>query len=259
LGGAADAEGTRTYISYAGDVILDFPHRYKAWLPGPSHDETAWREKVPDPPELDQAILWLRASLVLALKREHRAHIVETWRHVNDPLALGIGVAWRDPRWGRGLIPIELAESEVAAWADWYRLLRATNAKRIELAITRVLKAVAERREPADVLIDSVIAWENIFGTADGEPTFRVTACLAKLLKESLAERRQLRKDLIDIYKLRSAVVHGSRPLVEADFGQCDRALDVAINAIRVLVDKRPDLLAVGDGGSRSIAVLLAD
>jgi hypothetical protein len=92
-----------------------------------------------------------------------------------------------------------------------------------------------------------------------GEPTFRVTACLAKLLKDSLAERRALRKELVGIYNLRSAVVHGNRPLTEADFGKCDRALDVAIDAIRTLVDRRSDLLAEGDGGSRSTAVLLAD
>jgi hypothetical protein len=52
---------------------------------------------------------------------------------------------------------------------------------------------------------------------------------------------------------------HGNRPLTEADFGKCDRALDVAIDAIRTLVDRRSDLLAEGDGGSRSTAVLLAD
>ncbi len=259
VGGAADAEGARTYISYAGDVVLDYPYRYKAWIPGPSHDVTAWQERVPEPVELDQVILWLRASLILAVEREHRAHIVQTWRHINDPLAEGIGISWSDPRWGRGLTPVQLTEAEVVAWGEWYRLLRASQAKRIELAITRVLKAVAERREPSDVLIDSVIAWENIFGTAEGEPTFRVTACLSKLLADSLAERRTRRRELTDIYKLRSAVVHGNRSLTNADFAQCDRALDVAIDAIRTLVDKRPDLLAEGDGGSRSTAVLLAD
>jgi hypothetical protein len=174
-------------------------------------------------------------------------------------LAEGIGISWSDPRWGRGLTPVQLTEAEVVAWGEWYRLLRASQAKKIEVAITRVLKALAERREPSDVLIDSVIAWENIFGTAEGEPTFRVTACLAKLLKDSLAERRTLRKELADIYRLRSAVVHGNRSLTNAEFSQCDRALDVAIDAIRTLVDKRSDLLAEGDGGFRSAAVLLAD
>jgi len=140
---------------------------------------------------------------------------------------------------------------------EWYQHLQAANVKKIELALSRVLKTVAERREPADVLIDSVIAWENIFGTQEGEPTFRVTACLAKLLKQTLAERRRLKAELGTIYKLRSDTVHGNRPLNEADHGLCYRALDVAIDAIRVLVDERSDLLALGDGSDRSLTLLL--
>ncbi|MFC5266611.1 hypothetical protein ACFPJ1_31225 [Kribbella qitaiheensis] len=108
-------------------------------------------------------------------------------------------------------------------------------------------------------MIDSVIAWENIFGTSEGEPTFRVTACLAKLMRESISERRALRKELAEIYRLRSGVVHGSRSIAQPEFAQCERALEVAIDAVRILVDKRSDLLADGDGASRSIAVLLAD
>src|SRR5262249_17978072 len=72
LGGAADPQGVRPYISYAGDVILDYPYRYKAWLPDPLHDVTAWQERVPPPTELDQVVLWLRASLILSVQREHR-------------------------------------------------------------------------------------------------------------------------------------------------------------------------------------------
>ena len=254
-----DDRGNRPYISYAGDIVFDFSYPYRAWIPRPSDDVAAWLEKVPPPAEVDQAVLWLRMSLVLAVEREQRTHIVRTWEHINDPLAMGIGPSWRDPRWGRGLVPVEFTQIEIDAWARWYRLLRGPNVKRIELAISRVMKAVAERREPADVLIDSVIAWENIFGTPEGEPTFRVTTCLAKLLRDSIAERRVLRTELGKIYKMRSDVVHGNRSLVEADFQRCDFALDIAIDAVRTLVDRRPDLLAAGDGGSRSAAVLLAD
>jgi len=180
LGGAADDQGNRPYITYAGDVVFDFPYPYKAWIPKSSDDVTAWPEKVPPPREVDQTILWLRMSLALAVQREQRTYIAQSWQHINDPLASWIGPTWRDPRWGRGLFAVELTQTEVDAWAKWYHLLRASNAKRIELAITRILRAIAERRDPVDVLIDSVIAWENIFGTSQGEPTFRVTACLAK-------------------------------------------------------------------------------
>ncbi|MFC5266612.1 hypothetical protein ACFPJ1_31230, partial [Kribbella qitaiheensis] len=99
-------------------VILDFPYRYRAWLPGPSDDVTGWQEKVPLPDEIDQVILWLRASLVLAVDRETRPHIVQTWQHENDPLADGVGSSWRDPRFGRGFTPVQLDQPEVDAWHD---------------------------------------------------------------------------------------------------------------------------------------------
>jgi hypothetical protein len=98
-----------------------------------------------------------------------------------------------------------------------------------------------------------------MFGTSEGEPTFRVTACLAKLLKPTLKERRVLKSELSKIYTLRSAIVHGSRPLAESDHPLFYRALDVAIDAIRVLVYHRSDLLDQPDGANRSLTLLIGE
>jgi hypothetical protein len=107
------------------------------------------------------------------------------------------------------------------------------------------------------VLIDSVIAWENLFGSKEGEPTFRVTTCLALLLERSFQARKDLKKRLSDIYALRSKVVHGGGNLKESEYPKCQDALDAAIDAIRVLVTERTDLLELPDGAARSAALLL--
>jgi Apea-like HEPN len=154
-------------------------------------------------------------------------------------------------------MPTELTEAEVAAWGEWYERLNTAHLDRIELALTRILRAIAERLEPSDVLIDSVIAWESLFGTKDGEPTFRVTTCLALLLEQSFQARKDLRQRLSRIYNLRSKVVHGGGNLKENEYPLCQEALKVAIDAIRVLVTERTDILELPDGAARSSALLL--
>lgn len=128
---------------------------------------------------------------------------------------------------------------------------------KIELALSRILRAIAERREPSDVLIDSVIAWENLFGTAEGEPTFRISTCLAVLLEDSFEARTELRKNLAGIYGLRSKVVHGNRNLRVDEYPKCQEALEIAIRAIRILTTTRTDILQLPDGAARSTALLL--
>ena len=107
-------------------------------------------------------------------------------------------------------MPTTLTQSEVDSWRLWYVRLSTGHIKRIDLALARILRAQGERREPSDVLIDSVIAWENLFGTKEGEPTFRVTMCLAALLEAETQARIELKRRLGKVYTLRSKVVHGS-------------------------------------------------
>jgi hypothetical protein len=146
LQGAADAEGNRVTINYDGDVLLEYPYPYKAWIPRPSDDVSSWQEKVPRPADLDRVLLRLRMSLLLAAERQPRVHVVPTWQYVDEPLNSMMGPHSSDPRIGSGLVPALLTETEMAAWKVWYQLLRTENVRRIELALTRVLKAIAERR-----------------------------------------------------------------------------------------------------------------
>lgn len=255
-----DATGASIVINYDGDVVFEAEVPYRiAVLPStpPDAAPAEWPPDLRMPASLEHSLTRLRSSLLLSVQRDHRVHIVPAWRYFDDPLNWGFALSWFDPRNAIGLMPTTLTEAEVAEWVKWYRLLDAPHVDRIEVALTRVLRAVGERREPSDVLIDSVIAWENLFGTSEGEPTLRVTASLALLLEEEPPKRQELRATLAKIYSLRSKVVHGSKTLRDTDFPFCYEALEVAIKALRTLIEKRRDILELPDGGARSLRLIL--
>jgi hypothetical protein len=54
--------------------------------------------------------------------------------------------------------------------------------RRVDLAVRRLLSAVSYRTDPADKLIDAAVALENLFGTRQGEVTFRIAAATARLM-----------------------------------------------------------------------------
>lgn len=253
-----DQAGVTTTINYDGDIILEYKHAYKTKItPGITNEPPMWPSDVIYPPELERTVLRLRFGLMLAIEREQRVQLVQTWRSFDDPLATGYSVSWNDPRRGVGIMPCALTEEEVVDWRKWYALLGRKSVSKIEVALTRILRAIAERHEPSDVLIDSVIAWENLFGTKDGEPTFRVTMCIAKLLEESDGDRLKLKSRLGKIYTLRSDVVHGSRSISVDDYPLCREALEVAIRVVKLLVSDRSDILDLPDGATRSAALLI--
>src|ERR1700674_5062851 len=90
----------------------------------------------------------------------------------------------------------------------WIQQLTTRAANNVTIALERIVAAHPERISMEDVLIDSVMAWENLVGT-DGESTFRVTASLSRLLEADPTTRRQRHLELKRVYSLRSRVVHG--------------------------------------------------
>ncbi|GAA2259005.1 hypothetical protein GCM10010430_48810 [Kitasatospora cystarginea] len=248
--------GETTIINYDGDVLLEYRLNYRAKVVRSEELPGDWPSDMLPPPELAQMVTRLRFSLMLAVDRDSRAQLVQTWNYIEDPLSAGPNISWNDPRQGTGIMPMLLTQDEVAAWEKWYGRLTDPAAK-LDLALSRILRAIAERREPSDVLIDSVIAWENVFGTQQGEPTFRVTMCIAKLLEENTEARAGLRDTLAKIYGLRSKVVHGNRNLKQEEYPLCFEAMEIAIRMIRTLAADRTDILALPDGARRSEKLLL--
>jgi Apea-like HEPN len=142
---------------------------------------------------------------------------------------------------------------ELHAWAD--RVAKRNDAA-LAVATRRTLSAMSERTFSAeDALIDAVIAWENLVGHgAPAEMTFRVTSALAILLEPDAHKRPPLRRELSKIYTLRSKVAHGSVVSVDDKLAEMrDRAIDVAIEAFRVLFHSHPSLISDRDRGMKLI------
>lgn len=162
-----------------------------------------------------------------------------------------MGLSWADPP-----APDPLTKEQadgLVVWAD--RVARFYHPS-IAVAMRRTLSAVAERRSSAeDTLIDAVIAWENLFGTGGtSEMTFRVTTALALLLEPDPTLRPALRKELSKVYELRSKVAHGGEVNPKDHLGEKkDRAIDVAIDALRALFEIHPSLLSEPERGMRLI------
>lgn len=92
---------------------------------------------------------------------------------------------------------------------EWSSIIHKCHTSTIDIAVNRLTQALSYRLDKADILIDSVMAWENLLGTST-EVAFRVTAALSKLLEPDIKQRQLLRKSLEKIYNLRSRVIHGS-------------------------------------------------
>jgi Apea-like HEPN len=199
----------------------------------------------------------LALTALLALGRSTPLHwlwqatLVPLQAPGNEYVGGAMGPSWSEPP-----APDPLAEEQangLVVWAD--RVARFYHPS-IAVAMRRTLSAVAERNSSAeDTLIDAVIAWENLFGTGGtSEMTFRVTTALALLLEPDPTSRPALRKELSKVYDLRSKVAHGgevkSKDHLDA---RKDRAIDVAIEALRALFEMHPSLLSEPERGMRLI------
>ncbi len=114
----------------------------------------------------------------------------------------------------------------------------------LQIASVRIVSAISQRLDKSDALIDAVTAWENLVGTRN-ETVYRVTAALALLLESHYNERSKLRKQLGEIYEIRSRVVHGDTvdPTAVADASQT--AIRIALLAMREIYTRGGDWLSM--------------
>ena len=155
-------------------------------------------------------------------------------------------------------MPTELSSGECEAVEFWCELVEAHWSPRVDIAVRRVLSAAHARADPADRLVDSVIAWENLFGTSEGEPRLRISAAMAWLLARSGVERQDLQREVKQLYDDRSKIVHGASFNEVAIAEKASRALELARRSLRVLLQERPELLGLPDGAARSLSLILS-
>lgn len=93
--------------------------------------------------------------------------------------------------------------------------------------------------------MDAVICWENVFGTGEGEVSFRVAGSIARLLApDGSHARKTLFNEFRDVYGARGKPVHGAKePSLQDAFDHRKRLVDIAIQPLQRLRD-HPELLS---------------
>jgi hypothetical protein len=251
-------EGVQVVIDYSGDVVFEMNIPYRIEL-GPSEMGTEWPQSLRGFDDIRRSIESIQLGLLLAISREQQPMVVTAWQRTLDLLAPGSGISWSDTRRTPNLVPYQLTAEEVQSWSEWIADVDAGRVSSIEVAVRRTIRAAVERADPSDALVDAVIAWENLVGSRQGEPTLRISASLAWLLEETPSSRRTRQTALKKLYELRSDVVHGNRPLGGSEAAQASRdARAVAVEALRRLFRDRPELLReCRDGAERSLRLML--
>ncbi|TDD58015.1 hypothetical protein E1263_20885 [Kribbella antibiotica] len=250
-------DGVDVLIDYAGNVVLEFTAPYRVKI-GHFADNVVPLDLENHFTAMNQAIELVRLGLALAPSSD-RGLVAPAWIATFDLLVQGWNVNVFDTRNAYKLKPQRLDAAQAEEWMKWIDLIRGVEErKRIQIALRRFLLALAERKTPEDVLIDSVIVWENLFG-ANGETSLRVSGSLAWLLGTDAADRRKLRTEFNAIYGLRSKIVHGSADMKPGEIEMSEKALAIAAKALRAIFEHRPDLLLDADSATRSIRLLLGD
>ena len=124
-----------------------------------------------------------------------------------------------------------LSEGEAREIACWIVDLDAVPLQRIEVALRRLVRALTERVDWADVIIDAVIAWENLVEHRDA-PTASVLWGIRKLTEDTDWSRRRIQT----VYETRSDIVHGDDPKSSDPRSDAQDAIRVGLDAMRQLL-----------------------
>lgn len=163
------------------------------------------------------------------------------------PLMTGGLLPWGMPGWGGEVRTVgsssrstPLTTTEASEAARWMASLGDVPIDRIEVALRRLVRGLAERMDPADQLIDAVITWENLVEHRD-HPTKSVVWGMRELAGPSGWSRNQIQK----VYDARSDVVHGEQPDYTRIRGYAPKALRLGLDALRELIAHHPATLAM--------------
>lgn len=262
---AHNPDGTVTSIRYSGDIVLETTRQYRINISKAERttaDFPEWpKEVLPDHRTVTNLIDDVRLGALLSSTSSPTQPTVlhMSWINSIDPVSNGTSIGRNDTRRTKPFMPRLLNEVEVADLASWISKVHDGRDRSVEIAISRTVRAVAERQDFTDALVDAVIAWENLFGSANGELTFKVSSSLAWLLApDDPSRRNSLFGELKKIYKARSMIVHGGGSLdLDKLSKDSRRAIEVAVDALRELFTSRTDLLQMSSGDERGLAMLL--
>ena len=213
------------------------------------------------PPELEQARSKLdnaqenlSLTFALAIDRKPPIGINPAWTLIVDPISQGTNISWSNKP--RSPVPYYLLSSDASdSIKYWSSIIESTKDEKIRIAIRRILSSINERTNPIDGFVDSVIAWENLFG-ANAELSYRISISISKLLESSPEDRLALQKKIVKFYNDRSQIVHGSKEISHQDALQKrDQCLNIALSSLRRLYEEHQELIMDTDR-SKKLALM---
>ncbi|MFD4630258.1 hypothetical protein ACFVYR_20725 [Streptomyces sp. NPDC058284] len=264
-GGTAAAEshlddGTVIRSQGTGDLTIECSVPWGAKVTLHAGDETPPMRATTHPgshQELARRAQQVRLAFTLTMNSPSSPALLPTWSLIESPTAPANGFSYTELARLRHRTPTRISVEQAEEWERWITALDAAPLTNLGHAPQRLLRAVTERFDSTDALVDAVIVWESIFGT-HAEITFRVCASLARLLYPTLEERRAFFKLAKGVYDMRSRIVHGAQDITPKKIDDArDLAITTATLALRELITNRRDLLELRDSPKRSEQILL--
>lgn len=195
-------------------------------------------------------------TVSLAIERRPPVACAHSWTLIFDPLSHGPSVGF-NPRAYPPFDPYKIRGDSLEKLTEWAGLIGQIDLSKIRVAYGRLISALSRRNDPVDGFIDCVIGWETLFGSAEGELSFRISSAMASLLHPAGNARLEAQKQYRDRYNRRSRVVHGSMELsVEAATTERDAASEALLLCLRTLIRDYPAYVPDADRARRIILEL---
>jgi hypothetical protein len=235
--------------SRAGAILeVTFPMAIYFWNFGDPIPAAAQAGLLDPMRSLEEAVDRMRFALAIGLERERPIAIAPLWHFIPDPLVMpGFRPFSSAPAMTRN----EMDMSDEPLLRPWMDLVQRHVDPSLDLPIRRLLSALSSRDKPEDGLVDAMIALESLFGTGQGEITFRLSVALAWLLGKDGDDRNAKQKEIAVLYGLRSKVVHGGRLTYQEAADAQLAAVSRTVEAFRTLFADYPELIADTNRGRR--------
>lgn len=140
-----------------------------------------------------------------------------------------------------------IQQNEVGGFQEFWTNLYGKNFLNFKpngIAVRRFSSAV-EKFDKEDQVIDFLIGFEALFFKhgETAEQTHKISVRVARLLESNFEERKKMFKEMQDIYRIRSMIVHGDEPSFnKSDFENLhdvtSRASDLLRKSIKTFLDK---------------------
>jgi hypothetical protein len=242
-------EGEYLALAVDGSARIEIGDaRDPGWVEPPDRNRQSLDRKVA------QSLLKTQLTVLAGIDKPQRLGLLPAQQMTVGPF-FGAGHAISGPQPPVRHVGSRVEAVDLESLGDFARQVERTYGPRLDVAIRRICLGVASREDPGDGLVDAVIAWENLFGSRQGELRLRVSAAIAWLLAEAPDERQELSQEVRSIYDIRSSTVHGAQSGADLE-SRRNRAITLGAQALHALVTQRPDLIPM-DSGDRSLSLLL--